>query len=86
MVDRANPTEAELVYDCTGKYVITNAGVRNYSVLCGDLYFTEAEIINEIITLDDGSKLECTYFSSGLNTNKIRIDLTTGELTRIKFD
>lgn len=78
--DRDELSESELVYDCAGEYVIcTTAG--GYVILGDHLYFDEIEIVKE--TLDG---VEYVYFSYARNLSKIRVNLTTGEMTRIQFE
>ena len=83
---RTEHAEAELVYDCAGEYVICNAESRNIMVFGDDLYFEEIEITQETVEKEDGTEIVYTYFNGAINVNKIRINLTTGELTRYQFD
>lgn len=79
-VDRNELSETELVYDCAGEYVICTT-VSGYVVLGDNLYFDEIAIVNE--TLDG---VEYTYFSYASDLSKMRVNLTTGEMTRIRFE
>ncbi len=83
---RTEHAEAELVYDCAGEYVICNAESRNIMVFGDDLYFEEIEITKETVEKADGTEIVYVYFNGAINVNKIRINLTTGELTRYQFD
>ena len=78
--NRCDTTSSEVVYNCAGEYVICSL-VTNYYVFGDGLFFDEKEIVRETI---DG--FDYIYFSSAKNVNKIRVDLTTGEVERICFD
>lgn len=79
--DRNDPSKSELVYDCAGEYVISDS-VDNYIVIGDHLYFQEDEVLHEV---DDFGN-EYTYFSSAFHVNRIRVNLKTGEMTRIQFE
>jgi len=78
--DRNDLSESTLIYDNNGEYVICDLLV-NYSIFGNYLYFEEDEIIREVI-----NGVEYTYFSSADTVNKIRVNLTTGEMRRIVFE
>ena len=80
VTNRDYRVSSDLVYDCAGKYRICSSN-QNYIVIDDCLCFDEVELIHEKI-----NGVEYTYFSSADTVNKIRVNLTTGELKRIVFE
>ena len=80
MVDRAQPGEAELVFDYPGEYFL-NSPLTSYCVIDDCLYFDEPILVREHI---DG--VDYVYFDYAITMNRICANLKTGEITRYQFD
>lgn len=79
-VDRAQPGEAELVFDHPGEYFLASP-LTSYCVIDDCLYFDEPELVKETI-----EGVDYVYYDYAITMNRIRADLKTGEITRLKFE
>ena len=79
-VDRAQPGEAELVFDHPGEYFLASP-LTSYCVIDDCLYFDEPILVRENI-----NGVDYVYYDYAITMNRIRADLKTGEITRLKFE
>ena len=79
-VDREQPGDAELVYDRPGEYLLESP-FGSYCVIDNCLYFDEPDFVRENI---DG--VEYVYFDYAYTINRIKANLETGEITRLRFE
>lgn len=78
--ERYNTSDAELIYDCGGEYMICGS-VSNFYVFDNKIFFDEKTLIHETI---DG--IEYTYFSSAHGMKKVCVDLISGEMLQITLE
>ena len=79
-VDRTQFGNTELVYDRPAEFRLYSP-LGSYYVINNCLYFDEPNLVYETI---DG--VDYVYFDYARSLNRIRADLDTGEITRLKFE